>query len=78
MVWSLSPGNNTITIEAMDEAGNSATEELSVYYDQPVVDTDGGGRTEEEGLSWVWGAVFVAAAVTVIVTAVFVTAQRRR
>jgi hypothetical protein len=78
VLWPLSPGNNSLTVQVMDDAGNPSVETFNVVYNQEIVGGNGNGEGEEESLSWVWGAVFIVAAITVIVTAVFVTTQRRR
>lgn len=75
VVWPLTPGANPINIKVKDDAGNVNSVDLTVTYDykEDVIED-----VSDDGLEiplW-WGVVLIVAAVTIIVTALFVSSER--
>jgi hypothetical protein len=74
--WSLAAGANSIDVMVTDEAGNEASEVVSVTYNyKPPKQVGTGG--EDEGLSNIWGIALIIAAITVVATVFLVTRQRK-
>jgi hypothetical protein len=76
--WSLAAGENNLLVEVIDEAGNPATDTVTVTYVPPkppkiIVD-------DQPGLDWlsVAGIAILLVAIVILVTALFVVYSRRR
>ncbi len=74
VVWPLTAGINPISIVVKDNAGNENKVDLRVTYEAPVIDIPSDDTGME--IPYWWGMVLIVAAVTVIVTAIFVSSQR--
>jgi len=77
--WSLAAGENDLTVEVYDEAGNVAKDTVSTEYVPPkkvIIDTGG----DDGGTDWLFvaGIGLLLAAIIIAVTAVFVVSSRRR
>jgi hypothetical protein len=75
--WTLSPENNTIPVTVSDEAGNSRSEELNVFYEYkphkpPEVEGD------KAGLPFAWSVAIIVAAVTVFAVAGYLSSDRSK
>ena len=74
VVWPLTAGRNPISIVVKDDAGNENKIDLAVTYEAPTIDIP--PEPDEMQIPYWWGIVLIVAAVTIIVTALFVSSQR--
>jgi hypothetical protein len=76
--WSLAAGENNLDIEVMDEAGNVASDLVTVTYERP--DYTPPPPPDDEGLDFmsILGIGILLAAIIILVTALFVVYSRRR